>query len=154
MESRDPIFFTGTRAHSRVSGNVRLFPCGSEFGPNPEIPASPVIQLRPQPDHGCWCPGDARSQRISNHSSRPPSTLTTLHDWYLRLLDDNLHVQTKTPWRFQLLQLFIKILAFSFHTVVNPLSLTHYGLPKLEATTPWTFYHWTSKGISWLICHG
>ena len=49
IESRDPIFFTGTRARSRVSGNDRLFPRGSEFGPNPEIPASPVIQLRPRP---------------------------------------------------------------------------------------------------------
>ena len=48
-ESRDPIFFTGTRARSRVSGNDRLFPRGSEFGPNPEIPTSPVIQLRPRP---------------------------------------------------------------------------------------------------------
>ena len=50
IESRDPIFFIGTRARSRVSGNDRLFPRGSEFGPNPEIPASPVIQLRPRPD--------------------------------------------------------------------------------------------------------
>ena len=49
IESRDPIFFTGTRSRSRVSGNDRLFPRGSEFGPNPEIPASPVIQLRPRP---------------------------------------------------------------------------------------------------------
>ena len=51
IESRDPIFFTGTRARSRVSGNDRLFPRGSEFGPNPEIPASPVIQHRPRPDY-------------------------------------------------------------------------------------------------------
>ena len=43
IESRDPIFFIGTQARSRVSGNDRLFPRGSEFGPNPEIPASPVI---------------------------------------------------------------------------------------------------------------
>ena len=50
IESRDPIFFIGTRARSRVSGNDRLFPRGSEFGPNLEIPASPVIQLRPRPD--------------------------------------------------------------------------------------------------------
>ena len=49
MESRDPIFFTGTRLRSRVFGNDRLFPRGSEFGPNPEIPASPAIQLRPRP---------------------------------------------------------------------------------------------------------
>ena len=49
IESRDPIFFTGTRSRSRVSGNDRLFPRGSEFGPNPEIPASPLIQLRPRP---------------------------------------------------------------------------------------------------------
>ena len=49
MESRDPIFFTGTRLRSRVFGNDRLFPRGSEFGPNPEIPASPLIQLRPRP---------------------------------------------------------------------------------------------------------
>ena len=49
IESHDPIFFTGARAGSRVSGNDRLFPRGSEFGPNPEIPASPVIQLRPRP---------------------------------------------------------------------------------------------------------
>ena len=51
IESRDPIFFTGTRSRSRVSGNDQLFPHGSEFGPNPEIPASPVIQLRPRPDN-------------------------------------------------------------------------------------------------------
>ena len=50
IESRDPIFFTGARARSRVSGNDRLFPRGSEFGPNLEIPAIPVIQLRPGPD--------------------------------------------------------------------------------------------------------
>ena len=50
MESRDPIFFTGTRSRSRVSGNDRLFPRGSEFGPNLEIPAGPAIQLRPGPD--------------------------------------------------------------------------------------------------------
>ena len=50
IESRDPIFFIGTRACSRVPGNDRLFPRGIEFGPNSEIPASPVIQLRPQPD--------------------------------------------------------------------------------------------------------
>ena len=50
IESRDPIFFTGTRSRSRVSGNDRLFPCGSEFGPNLEIPAGPAIQLRPGPD--------------------------------------------------------------------------------------------------------
>ena len=50
IESRDPIFFTGTRSHSRVSGNDWLFTRGSEFGPNPEIPASPVIQLRQRPD--------------------------------------------------------------------------------------------------------
>ena len=49
IESRDPILFTGGRARSRVSGNDRLFPRGFEFGPNPEIPASPVIQLRPGP---------------------------------------------------------------------------------------------------------
>ena len=49
IESRDPIFFIGTRAGSRVYGNDLLFPRGSEFGPNLEIPASPVIQLRPQP---------------------------------------------------------------------------------------------------------
>ena len=44
-------FFIGTRARSRVSGNDRLFPRGSELGPNLEIPASPVIQLRPRPVH-------------------------------------------------------------------------------------------------------
>ena len=57
IESRDPIFFTGTRLRSRVSGNDRLFPRGSICGPNPEIPASPVIQLRPRPVepwHGRW----------------------------------------------------------------------------------------------------
>ena len=52
IESRDLIFFTGTRARSRVSGNDRLFPRGSEFWPNPEIPAIPVIQLQPRPI--CW----------------------------------------------------------------------------------------------------
>ena len=52
IESRDPIFFTGTRSRSRVSGNDRLFPRGSEFGPNLEIPAGPAIQLRPGP--GQW----------------------------------------------------------------------------------------------------
>ena len=51
IESRDPIFFTGTRSRSRVSGNDRLFPRGSEFGPNLEIPAGPAIQLRPGPDN-------------------------------------------------------------------------------------------------------
>ena len=51
IESRDPIFFTGTQSLSQVSGSDRLFPHGSEFRPNPEIPASPVIQLRPPP--GC-----------------------------------------------------------------------------------------------------
>ena len=51
IESRDPIFFTGTRSRSRVSGNDRLFPRGSEFGPNLEIPAGPAIQLRPGPVH-------------------------------------------------------------------------------------------------------
>ena len=50
IKSRDPIFFTGTWSRSRVSGNDRLFPRGSEFGPKSEIPASPVIQLRPRPD--------------------------------------------------------------------------------------------------------
>ena len=50
IESRDPIFFTGTQSRSRVSGNDRLFPRGSEFGPNLEIPAGPAIQLRPGPD--------------------------------------------------------------------------------------------------------
>ena len=58
IESRDPIFFTGTRSRSRVSGNDRLFPRGSEFGPNLEIPAGPAIQLRPGPVKGqastCW----------------------------------------------------------------------------------------------------
>ena len=49
IESRDPIFFTGTRSRSRVSGNDQLFPRGSEFGPNLEIPAGPAIQLRPGP---------------------------------------------------------------------------------------------------------
>ena len=49
IESCDPIFFTGTQARSRVYGNDPLLPRGSEFGPNPEIPASPVIQLRPRP---------------------------------------------------------------------------------------------------------
>ena len=49
IESRDPIFFAGTRSRSRVSGNDRLFPRGSEFGPNLEIPAGPAIQLRPGP---------------------------------------------------------------------------------------------------------
>ena len=34
IESRDPMFFTGTRACLRVSGNDRLFPHGSKFGPN------------------------------------------------------------------------------------------------------------------------
>ena len=43
IESHDPIFFTGTWARSRVSGTDRLFPHGSEFGPNLEILASPVI---------------------------------------------------------------------------------------------------------------
>ena len=53
IESRDPIFFTGTRSRSRVSGNDRLFPRGSEFGPNLEIPAGPAIQLRPGPAYPC-----------------------------------------------------------------------------------------------------
>ena len=37
---------------SRVSGNDRLFLRGSECGPNPKIPASPVIQLQPRPVEG------------------------------------------------------------------------------------------------------
>ena len=41
---------------TRISGNDRLFPRGSEFGPNPKIPASTVIQLRPWPDHCTKCP--------------------------------------------------------------------------------------------------
>ena len=49
IKSRDRIFFTGTWARSRVSGNDRLFPCGSEFGPNRGNPCQPVIQLRPWP---------------------------------------------------------------------------------------------------------
>ena len=53
IESRDPIFFAGTRSRSRVSGNDRLFPRGSEFGPNLEIPAGPAIQLRPGPVNLC-----------------------------------------------------------------------------------------------------
>ena len=60
IKSCDPIFFTGTRSRSRFSGNDRLFPHGSEFGPNPEIPASPVIQLRPRSDK-LLCPGDKLS---------------------------------------------------------------------------------------------
>ena len=56
IESRDPIFFAGARARSQVSGNDRLFPPGSEFGPNPEIPASPAIQLRPRPGNACHGP--------------------------------------------------------------------------------------------------
>ena len=40
----------GTWSRSWVSGNDRLFPRGSEFGPNPEIPANPAIQLRPRLD--------------------------------------------------------------------------------------------------------
>ena len=39
-------------SRSRVSGNDRLFPRGSEFGPNLEIPAGPAIQLRPGPGYG------------------------------------------------------------------------------------------------------
>ena len=54
IESHDPIFFTGTRSHLRVSGNDRLFPRVYEFGANPEIPASPIIQLQPRPD--VWWP--------------------------------------------------------------------------------------------------
>ena len=61
IESRDPIFFTGTRSRSRVSGNDRLFPCGSEFGPNLEIPAGPAIQLRPGPGQGARCAGGVGS---------------------------------------------------------------------------------------------
>ena len=60
IESRDPIFFTGTRSHSRVSGNDRLFPRGSEFGPNLEISAGPAIQLRPGPGDSAnsWHPAE------------------------------------------------------------------------------------------------
>ena len=152
MESRDPIFFTGTRAHSWVSGNVRLFPCGSEFGPKPEIPASPVIQLRPQPDHGCWCPGDARIQRISNHSSRPPRTWLPCTTGTSDFLMTTFMCRLRNHDVYNSYNCLSKYL-HSHSTLVNPLSLTHYGLPKLQATTPWTFYHWTSKGISWLICH-
>ena len=49
IESCDPIFFTGTRARLRVFRNDRLFPHGSKFGPDSEIPASPVVQLWPRP---------------------------------------------------------------------------------------------------------
>ena len=55
IESCDPIFFTGTWARLRVSENDLLFPRGSEFGPNPEIPSSPIIQLRPRPVKGWLC---------------------------------------------------------------------------------------------------
>ena len=70
IESRDPNFFTGTRAHLRVSGYDGLFPFGSEFGPNPEIHASPVIQLWPRPANDAaliYIPG-AHSFQASRHS--------------------------------------------------------------------------------------
>ena len=63
IESRDPIFFTGTRSRSRVSGNDRLFPRGSEFGPNLEIPAGPAIQLRPGPD---YCESPVKKNKPKN----------------------------------------------------------------------------------------
>ena len=66
-ESRDPIFFIGTRARSRVSGNDRLFPRGPEFGPNPETPASPVIQLRPRPGNDTLLGRDSAPTRRSSH---------------------------------------------------------------------------------------
>ena len=50
IESRQPIFFTSTRARSRVSGNDWLFPHGSEFGPNSKITASPRVLTCPRPD--------------------------------------------------------------------------------------------------------
>ena len=68
IESRDPIFFTGARARSRVPGNDRMFPRGSrgsEFGPNPEIPASPAIQLRPQPVK-VWICKTERTSKLEN----------------------------------------------------------------------------------------
>ena len=49
VESCDLIFFTGTRAHFRVSGNDQLFPHGSEFRPKSETPAGPGVQTRPRP---------------------------------------------------------------------------------------------------------
>ena len=78
IESRDPIFFTGTRSRSRVSGNDRLFPCGSEFGPNLEIPAGPAIQLRPGPAYGTPNILPPRTPDIIAHwqvapPARPPS---------------------------------------------------------------------------------
>ena len=67
IESRDPIFFTGTRSRSRVSGNDRLFPRGSEFGPNLEIPAGPAIQLRPGPVD---CQGTRMTQMTKDFTMR------------------------------------------------------------------------------------
>ena len=84
IESRDPIFFTGTRSRSRVSGNDRLFPRGSEFGPNLEIPAGPAIQLRPRPAEGLpsttvnrsrpnWIAGPGpKSEPVGKSESRGP----------------------------------------------------------------------------------
>ena len=73
IESRDPIFFNGTRAGSPVSGNDRLFPRGSEFGPNLEIPASPVIQLRPRPDHD----EGKRQTKVGKHMIWPQANAIT-----------------------------------------------------------------------------
>ena len=42
IEARDPISFTGTQASLRVSGNDRLLPHGSEFGPNSETLPAPM----------------------------------------------------------------------------------------------------------------
>ena len=60
-----PFFFTGTRSRSQVSGNDRLFPRGSEFGPNRDIPASPVIQLPPRPDYR-WLSKPSRYTTFAN----------------------------------------------------------------------------------------
>ena len=49
IESHDPIFFTGTQTHSRVPGNDQLFPCGSKFRSNSDIPANPGVLTHPRP---------------------------------------------------------------------------------------------------------
>ena len=82
IESRDPIFFTGARARSRVSGNDRLFPRGSEFGPNLEIPAGPAIQLRPRPDQYLLFHMTVATLTVSSKNKSSDSTMNYQKLWW------------------------------------------------------------------------
>ena len=118
IESRDPIFFAGTRSRSRVSGNDRLFPRGSEFGPNLEIPAGPAIQLRPGPGEPVnpWT-----VSQLGQHWSRPHVLASELH------LASSIHCSTF--WLLRRVKLIEQILisvggfadvCFELHLRVTP----------------------------------